>query len=95
MAVFSVDSDAILTANGQALATAERLRAETAALSAQLLDLQSAWTGSAAVAFQGTLDQWKATQRAVEDTLDGIGRLLGAAGAQYADTERTAAGMFR
>ncbi|GAA3657902.1 WXG100 family type VII secretion target [Microbacterium marinilacus] len=95
MAVFTVDTDSVLAANGQVLASAERLRGESAALSGQLAGLRSQWTGAAAGAFEGTLEQWKAAQRSVEDALDAIGRLLGNAGAQYAETERLTAGMFR
>ncbi|MER7796229.1 WXG100 family type VII secretion target [Microbacterium sp. NPDC096154] len=95
MAIFSVDTDAVLSANGQALATAERLRLETATLTGQLAQLEASWTGGGAGAFQASLAQWKAAQQAVEQALDGLGRALGAAGAQYAEAERLTAGMFR
>jgi WXG100 family type VII secretion target len=53
MTAFSVDSEAVLTATGAIRATADRLQSETAAMLGQLTQLQGAWTGSAAVAFQG------------------------------------------
>jgi WXG100 family type VII secretion target len=95
MAIFTVDTDAVLTANGQALATAERLRMETTTLGAQLSHLETTWTGSGAGAFQGALTQWRSAQQAVEQALDGLGRALGAAGSQYAETERLTTGLFR
>jgi hypothetical protein len=53
MTAFSVDSEAVLSATGAIRATADRLQSETAAMLGQLTQLQGAWTGSAAVAFQG------------------------------------------
>lgn len=95
MAIFTVDTDAVLNANGQALATAERLRAETATLSGQLAHLETAWTGGGAGAFQAALAQWRSAQQAVEQALDGLGHALGTAGSQYAETERLTTGLFR
>ena len=63
MAQFSVDSDAVLTATGAIRNTADRLQSETAAMLGQLTQLQSSWTGSAAIAFQSVVDRWRLTQR--------------------------------
>lgn len=95
MTAFSVDSDAVLSATGAIRATADRLQSETAAMLAQLTQLQGAWTGGAAVAFQGLVDRWRAAQTELESALGDIGTALGHAGAQYAQTESAAASMFR
>ncbi|MEL5992435.1 WXG100 family type VII secretion target [Microbacterium phosphatis] len=95
MAVFTVDTEAIAAANGQALAGVEQLRLDVSTLSAQLAPLETAWTGASAAAFQGELARWKSIQQQVEQVLDGLGRALGAAGMQYADAERVTSGMFR
>jgi len=95
MAVFSVDSDAVLASTAAVRGTIDRLQAESNAMLAQLTQLQGSWTGSAAVAFQGVIEQWRATQRQVEDSLTGISAALAAAGRQYADTELAAASLFR
>ncbi|WP_345751946.1 WXG100 family type VII secretion target [Microbacterium rhizophilus] len=95
MAIFSVDTEAVAAANGQALATAGQLRTVTAALSGQLAQLEPVWTGASAGAFQAALAQWKSAQQAVEQALDGLGRTLGAASSQYAEAERLTSGMFR
>jgi 6 kDa early secretory antigenic target len=95
MAVFSVDSDAVLTATAAVRGTADRLEAETSAMHAQLGQLQSAWTGAASVAFQGVIEQWRATQRQVEDALGAISHALAAAGQQYAEAEQLNLGLFR
>ncbi|GAA2008109.1 WXG100 family type VII secretion target [Microbacterium ulmi] len=95
MAVFSVDSDAVLTATASVRGTADRLQAETQAMLAQLTNLQSAWTGTASVAFHGVVDRWRATQRQVEESLAEISTALGVAGRQYADAEQASASLFR
>ncbi len=95
MAVFSVDSDAVLAATAGVRGTSERLQAEANAMMAQLTQLQSSWTGSAAVAFHAVTDQWRATQRQVEESLAGISVALAAAGRQYAEAELASASLFR
>ncbi|MFV0319516.1 MAG: WXG100 family type VII secretion target [Microbacterium sp.] len=95
MAVFSVDSDAVLTATTAVRGTADRLEAESSAMLAQLTQLQSAWTGAAAGAFHGVIEQWRATQRQVEDSLNTISQALATAGRQYADAEQVNLSLFR
>ena len=41
------------------------------------------------------VDQWRATQRQVEDSLAGINTALAAAGRQYADAEQATTSLFR
>ncbi|WP_194410953.1 WXG100 family type VII secretion target [Microbacterium cremeum] len=95
MAVFSVDSDAVLASTAAVRGTIDRLQAESNAMLAQLTQLQSSWTGSASIAFHGVVDQWRATQRQVEESLTGINAALSAAGRQYADTELATTSLFR
>lgn len=95
MAVFSVDSDAVLTATAAVRGTIDRLGGEASAMLAQLTQLQSSWTGSASLAFQGVVDQWRATHRQVEDSLAAINSALASAGRQYADAEQVNLGLFR
>ena len=61
---------------------------------ARLTGLQDAWTGTASTQFQGVVEQWRGTQHQVRESLDSIGRVLGAAGAEYAETEARATRMF-
>lgn len=95
MTAFSVDSDAVLSATGAIRATADRLQGETAAMLGQLTQLQGTWTGSAALAFQGLIDRWRGAQTELESALADIGTALAHAGTQYAQTELSAAGLFR
>ncbi len=95
MAVFSVDSDAVFTATAAVRGTADRLQGETAAMLAQLTQLQTSWTGSAAIAFQSVIDRWRGAQRDLESALADISGALSTAGQQYAQTEMSATGLFR
>jgi len=95
MTAFSVDSDAVFTATGAIRATADRLQGETAAMLGQLTQLQGAWTGGAALAFQSLVDRWRVAQTELESALADIGTALEHAGTQYAQTETAAASLFR
>ena len=95
MAVFSVDSDAVLTATAAVRGTADRLEAESSAMLGQLTHLQASWTGTASSAFHGVVEQWRATQRQVEESLTAISQALASAGQQYADAEQLNLSLFR
>ncbi len=95
MAVYSVDSDAVFSATAAVRGTIDRLQGETHAMLAQLTQLQATWTGTAATAFAGIVDQWRATQQQVEDALAAINHALTAAGRQYAEAEQFTTGLFR
>jgi len=95
MAIFSVDSDAVLSSTTVVRGTIDRLQGEVNALLAQLTGLQSSWTGAAAAAFQSSVEQWRATQRTVEESLGGINAALTLAGRQYAEAEQSSMSLFR
>lgn len=95
MAVFSVDSDAVLSATHTIRATGDRIQGDSAAMHAQLTQLQGSWTGTASVAFQSVIERWRAAQRELEAALGDISAALAVAGEQYAQTELATAGMFR
>ena len=95
MATFSVDSDAVLSASAAVRGTIDRLQSETHAMLSQLTQLQASWTGGASVAFLSVIDQWRATQRQVEDSLAAINGALGVAARQYAEAEQASLSLFR
>lgn len=95
MSVFTVDTEAVQAAHGAARATMERLQSESAALMAQLTQLQSSWTGTASAAFQQCSEQWRGAQAHVEQVLASIGAALGSSAAQYADADLYSASLFR
>lgn len=95
MTVFTVDTDAVLVATQATRATADRLQVESAAMMSQLLQLQSAWTGSASASFQACAEQWRTAQAQVEQALSSISLALGNAAAQYTEAEQFSANLFR
>ncbi|MFS0868031.1 WXG100 family type VII secretion target [Microbacterium sp. 179-B 1A2 NHS] len=95
MSVFTVDSDAVLAATATIRATGDRVQSETAAMLGQLTQLQGSWTGTASVAFQSVIERWRAAQREVDAALTDISGALNLVGQQYAQTELSAAGLFR
>lgn len=95
MAVFSVDSDAVESATATARSTSDRMRADIAMMLAVLNQLEGTWTGAASAGFQGQVENWRATQRIVEQSLDSLNEALAVAGRAYAETELATAGMFR
>ncbi|KAA6434916.1 WXG100 family type VII secretion target [Agrococcus sediminis] len=94
MSRFVVDADAIHGAHLAVRGTASRLQSEAAAMHGQLQALQDSWTGQASVAFQGVLQDWRATQLRVEESLASINEALAHAGRQYAEVEQGNARMF-
>ena len=94
MTRYQVDSEAVAAATAQARAAMSRIQGEVAGLHAQLVDLQSSWTGSAASAFQGVVGDWRATQERVEESLGEINAALGRAGEVYADVEQQNMQLF-
>lgn len=95
MAVFAVDSDAVLSSTTLVRGTIERLQGEVGTLLSQLTGLQASWTGAASVAFQTSVEEWRATQRRVEENLAGLNAALSTAGRQYAEAELLTTGLFR
>ncbi|MBN9179537.1 WXG100 family type VII secretion target [Microbacterium sp.] len=95
MAVYSVDSDAVLSATTAVRGTMERVQGDTHAMLAQLTHLQSSWTGTAAASFHGVIEQWRGVQQQVEESLGAIGGALAVAAQQYAEAEQFSANLFR
>ena len=92
--LYHVDSDEVAAAAARASRSGESIRAEVAALFANLQALEGTWQGSASTAFAGVLAQWRGAQAQVESALASLSQALGAAAAGYADAESTAARMF-
>jgi WXG100 family type VII secretion target len=94
MTRFTVDSDAVDSAAAAITATVSRLQGDVTSLHGQLDALQGVWTGAAAIAFQGVVQQWRTTQTSVEQVLASIDRALRVAGQQYVETELSNARLF-
>ena len=94
MTRYTVDSDEVASAASAIGATVGRLQGEVNALHGQLGALQGTWTGQAAVAFQGVVQQLRTTQTNLEQVLASIDRALRTAAQQYADIELANARLF-
>jgi WXG100 family type VII secretion target len=76
--------------------TSAEIRGQQQALRAQLGPLFGAdWAGSAASQFTALYEQFDLHARGLTDALEGIGALLGRAGASYAEVEQQIAASFR
>lgn len=91
---FQVDTERIQAASGDIARISGEIEGQVAQMLARLTALQDAWKGGAATQFHGVVTQWQGTQRQVQASLDSIGQVLAAAGAQYAETEAQNMRMF-
>jgi WXG100 family type VII secretion target len=81
---------------GSCSRTAAEVRGNHAALKAQLSPVfGSDWSGTAASQFAQLYEQFNRSAENLAGALDGIGRLLGQAGSQYASVEQQIAASFR
>ncbi|MET4098159.1 early secretory antigenic target protein ESAT-6 [Agrococcus sp. UYP10] len=94
MSRYGVDADALHGAHVGVRGTGSRVQSEVAAMLAQLQALQESWTGQASVAFQALLQEWRATQQRVDESLANINEALAAAGRQYDEVEAGNARLF-
>lgn len=94
MSSYQVNSEQIATASAGVRRSMSTISAEVASLMTQLRSLQSSWTGAAAGAFATVAQQWEATQKQVETSLNSINVALTTAGQNYAAAEENALRMF-
>jgi 6 kDa early secretory antigenic target len=93
-AQFTVDTERIQAASGDIARISGEIDAQVGAMMGRLTALQGAWTGTASTRFQALVAEWQGTQRQVRASLDSIGGVLAAAGAQYAETEAQTVRLF-
>lgn len=94
MSKFGVDVSQVASASTAVSISVTSIRTEVAAMMRNLTELQSSWTGGAALAFSGVVSQWQVTQTQVEAGLDAITSALSRTAATYEDAESMAAGNF-
>ena len=95
MPVFHVDSEAVQQASSAAQQSISRIQSEVMALHTQLSNLQGSWSGQAATAFQGVVNEWHLTAQRVDESLNSINHALSLAAQQYFEIEQATARMFR
>ncbi len=82
--------------SGSVSRTSADVRGSHQSLKGQLTPLFGAdWSGQAAAQFKGLYEQFDQHAKGLSDALDGIGQLLGRAGAAYAEVEQQIASSFR
>ncbi|MGE9784076.1 WXG100 family type VII secretion target [Janibacter sp. G368] len=95
MASFTVDTAQVASSASDVSRISEDVEATVASMMSRLISLQNEWQGEASSSFQDLINDWRATQRTVKDSLDEIGRVLGEAGRTYDDTESSVKSTMR
>lgn len=91
-----VTPEQLQSLSGGVSRTSADVRGSHQSLKAQLSPLFGAdWSGQAAAQFTALYDQFDQHAKGLSDALDGIGQLLGRAGAAYGDVEQQIASSFR
>jgi WXG100 family type VII secretion target len=94
--VLKVTPEQLQTLGGTVARTSADVRGAHQNLRGQLGPLFGAdWSGTAAAQFAALYEQFDQHARGLSDALDGIGQLLGRAGAAYAEVETQIASSFR
>lgn len=88
MTSFHVDASALDAAASHITRTIDSLQSDIASLTVQLRGLDGTWSGPAALAFAGVVDEWTANSTRVAESLSDIGVALRTIQAHYLDTEQ-------
>ena len=91
---YTVDSDALSTATATAFVQIDDVQLAAASLTTTLTDLEAAWTGQAALAFQSALDEWRGAQVIVEEAVRSLSTGLGLAAEHYGVAESDVLQLF-
>ncbi|MGC5168672.1 WXG100 family type VII secretion target [Luteimicrobium sp. DT211] len=94
MSRFEVDSAEVAHAARVVQDTGDAVRGQVAAMLHRLEGLQGTWHGEAAARFAAVVDDWRAVQARVDDSLGGIQVAMTATAQTYADAEAGAAALF-
>lgn len=94
MAIFQIDTADLLAKSQTVEATLSRIQTDVNSMEGQLRTLQDTWRGSASLAFQDVLTQWRSTQAQVEQSLASVRHAMSLASQQYEDTEQANTRMF-
>lgn len=96
MSVLRVTPAQLEALSGTVVRTSGDIRSQQQSLRTQLSPLFGAdWSGAASAQFTALFEQFDTHARGLSDALDGIGALLGRAGASYAEVEQQIASSFR
>ncbi|WP_018143062.1 WXG100 family type VII secretion target [Alloscardovia criceti] len=94
MPQYHVDSEQIQQAGMAVNASVDEIRTAVTTMYAHLTQLQGSWHGSAASQFDVVIEQWRAAQNHIEQSLQSIQLALTQAAQVYADAETQASQLF-
>lgn len=94
MTAFRVTPGELQQLSSQVRGTAGSIESSLADLRARVMPVGAAWDGAAHERFDGLYAEWSRSADSLQQALDGISRLLGQAGAAYAETEQRIASSF-
>lgn len=94
MTQYHVNAADIAQAGARATASSATIRAEVAAMLANLTSLEATWQGGASHAFAALLAEWRAAQAQLEHALDAISTGLNKAATDYDLAEASAMRLF-
>lgn len=95
MATFTVDTAQVANSAADVSRISEDVETTVASMMSRLISLQNEWKGDASTSFQDLINDWRATQRTVKESLDEIGRALNDASQTYDTSESTVKGAMR
>ncbi|HBO54968.1 WXG100 family type VII secretion target [Janibacter terrae] len=95
MATFTVNTEQVASSSTDVARISEDVETTVASMMSRLISLQDEWQGDASTSFQDLINDWRATQRTVKESLDEISRALGEASESYSTTETGVTGMMR
>lgn len=88
MTSFHVDAHALDGAASHISRTIDSIHTEITSLTGQLRGLDGSWSGPAALAFSGVVDEWMAASARVTGSLTDIGTALRHIQTHYLETEQ-------
>jgi WXG100 family type VII secretion target len=94
VSVFQVNYETLGTVSAAARGSISAIQSEIGVLNGHVTELASVWTGGAASAFTGAIEQWRAAQRVVEEALEALSHSLATAGQNYAEVEQANTALF-
>lgn len=94
MAAINVTPQMLIDSAQMATARAVEIDATLVSLGSQIQGLTTDWQGAAQLQFSALYEQWQVSARALNEALNGMGRLLDAAGLAYEEGESRIARMF-
>ena len=94
MATFTVNTTQVASSSSDVSRISEDVETTVASMMSRLISLQNDWQGDASTSFQDLINDWRATQRTVKESLDEIGRALSDASQTYDNSETTVKGSM-